>query len=599
MTLYVAIIGLGTLAGILFNIIMNKRVIYKVIGIVITLATGTFSCCVVLFPYNFFDSYTNLIIKLSLSAVLLVVIYISARMIVNAVSTIKGGKDTKADKDKLKAEPVAEEISVASFALKNRVKDIITADKTVRSPAQKVSVNLENYSPKYAAVKATKEETHSAQSAAKQTFGQALKDADEKILSQSKSLTESVGAAVKTGADKPADAELVSAAALKPDDAKPAPGAMYEQSEQKVGADVKAGAETRASEPVLEKPAGSDVSETKPEAQGAEALDALINKFVKDKPADAELVSAAVLKSNDAKPALGAMYEQPEQKAGADVKAGAETKASEPVLEEPAGSDVSETKPEAQGAKAVDVLIDKFVKDKAAGSQGLAEYETEAKAEEQAAVAGQTEAKPEETAAEVKAEEQIVLAGQAEVKAEEAAAEAKAEDTAAVIEQTEAKPEEAVAEAKAEETAAVIEQTEAKLEEAAAEAKTEEQAVVAGQTEAKPEEAAAEAKAEEQIVIAEQAVSAAAPDRYAAIIIKARELIKEGKYVYAAGLLQMCSDRSEDEQQRKQADILIIECLALSDKGGEARNKWVEFLNKQYTLGEDDKANLKRVMSSL
>ncbi len=631
MTLYVAIIGLGTLAGILFNIIMNKRVIYKVIGIVITLATGTFACCVVLFPYNFFDSYTNLIIKLSLSAVLLVVIYISARMIVNAVSTIKGGKDTKADKDKLKAEPVAEEISVASFALKNRVKDIITADKTVRSPAQKVSVNLENYSPKYAAVKATKEETHSAQSAAKQTFGQALKDADEKILSQSKSLTESVGAAVKTGADKPADAELVSAAALKPDDAKPAPGATYEQPEQKVGADVKAGAETRASEPVLEEPAGSDVSETKPEAQGAEALDALINKFVKDKPADAELVSAAVLKPDDAKRALGAMYEQPEQKAGADVKAGAETKVSEPALEKPAKSDVSETKPEAQGAKAVDVLIDKFVKDKAAGSQGLAEYETEAKAEEQAAVAGQAEAKPEEAAAEVKAEEaaaeakaeeQIVLAGQAEVKAEDAAAEAKAEEQAAVVGQAEAKPEEAVAEAKADETAAVIEQTEAKLEEAAAEAKTEEQAVVAGQTEAKPEEAAAEAKAEEaaaevkteetaavieqteakpeeQAVVAGQAVSAAAPDRYAAIIIKARELIKEGKYVYAAGLLQMCSDRSEDEQQRKQADILIIECLALSDKGGEARNKWVEFLNKQYTLGEDDKANLKRVMSSL
>ena len=121
--------------------------------------------------------------------------------------------------------------------------------------------------------------------------------------------------------------------------------------------------------------------------------------------------------------------------------------------------------------------------------------------------------------------------------------------------------------------------------------------MVAEQAESK-EETAVEAKAEEQAVAAEQQ-SAAAPDRYAAIIIKARELISEGKYVYAAELLQICSDRSEDEQQRKQADILIIECMALSGKGDEARNKWVEFINKRYTLSEDDKANLKRVMSSL
>ncbi|MGE5494510.1 MAG: hypothetical protein ACM3S4_04315 [Burkholderiales bacterium] len=516
MTLYVAIIGLGTLAGILFNIIINKRVIYKVIGIVITLATGTFACCVVLFPYNFFDSYTNLIIKLALSAVLLVVIYISARMIVNAAASIKESKNNKADKDKSKAEQKAEELSVASHALKNRVKDIIAADKGVKSPAQKVSVNFDNYTPKYAAGKAAKEEAQSAQGqkaeqiAAKQTFSQALKDADEKILSQTKVFTESEAAAK---ADKPAYAERVSAASK--DEAKPKPGAIKE----------------------------------------------------------------------------------PEQKAGAEEKTGTEMKVSEPVLEKPAEEkpDVLETKPEAQDIKASDALADKFTKYAAAGSQWLAEYEAEDKPEKTV--------DKEETTAETKAEEQAIAAEQAvvteqvEVKPEETAAEAKAGEQAVAAEQAEAK-EETAAEAKAEEQVVAAEQAEATPEGTAVEAKAEEQAVVVEQTETKPEEAAAEAKAEEQAVSAEQQ-SAAAPDRYAAIIIKARELISEERYVYAAELLQICSDRSEDEQQRKQADILIIECLALSGKGDEARSKWVEFLNKRYTLSEDDKANLKRVMSSL
>jgi hypothetical protein len=516
LTLYVAIIGLGTLAGILFNVIINKRVIYKVIGIIITLVTGTFACCVVLFPYNFFDSYTNLIIKLSLSAVLLIVIYISARMIVNAVSTIRGGKDTETAKDKRKTEPVIEEAGVASFALKNRVKDMITADKEVKNPAQRVSVNFNNYSPKNASGKEAKEEPQSAhgtaQSDAGQTFKQILKDADDRALSESKAFAESSGPAV-TG--KPADSGLKAVGSHG--GVKTEQGILYGQPERKDGA------EAGAAEPagIVEPKAAGSV----PEKQAEEAF---------------------------------------------------EMKIAEARLETPE-------------VKALEALIDMYVKDSSSGTHSFVEYEDE---EQDAAVA--EEAVKEETpevVAEGKAVD-IAVAGEEAVKEEtpEVVAEGKAGDIAVAAEEAvkEETPE-VVAEDSAVEIAVAGEEVVKEEEpEAAAEGNAGDVAVA---------EEEADAKLAEQP--AAESASGTASDKYAAIITKAGELMKESKYIYAAELLQMCSDRSEDKQQRKQADILIIECLALSDKGAEARSRWVEFLNKQYMLDEDDKINLKRVMSSL
>lgn len=548
MTLYVAIIGLGTLAGILFNVLMNKRVIFKVIGIIVTLITGTFACCVVLFPYAFFNSYNNLVIKLALTAVLLIVIYISARMIVNAVSTIKRQKSAEEDKEKLKAEAEKDEVSVASFALKNRVRDIISADKTAKSPAQRVSVNFENYPPKYASGKAVKEEpaqsapvpkADTGQSAAKQTFKQTLKDADEKILSESKAFVETSRItsreAGKAAADKRPEAAGKSGAASKL-------GIEYEQPAQKV--EVK--------EAVL-KPAGTEPKPTvQPAAIAAEKL------------------------------------------AEETVKQGAE-----------------ETKPEAGSSKAVEVLIDMFVTD-AAAKQSLVEYDAEAPVEEAAA----EQAAEEATAITVAVPETPATAPMEETAAEQAEEEAATDVIAAETEamimafagEASAKPEETKAVEAAEAGAAPAEQVAAEQkEEPAEQTEAPEQVSAEANVEQKPEpaveesepgpavEPAAEVAGEPEAAVAQSG----AADKFAALIAKARELISDGKYIYAAELLQMCSDRSEDKTQRKQADILIIECLASSHQNGEARSKWVEFLSKQYTLDEDDKIMLKRVMSSL
>lgn len=455
LTLYVAIIGLGTLAGILFNVLINKRLIFRILGIIITLVTGTFACLVVLFPYFFFSSYNNLFIKLSLTAVLLIIIYVSARMIVNACSSVRNREKAEDKKDVHKAEPAVSEIAIADHALMNKVKSIISADKTpAKSLTQKVSVKLDDASLKLA-VKEIKEiipGLKSAESDAgvyngqpdKPSFGQALKDADDKILADS-----------QYAKNKAPDDKAVAAASVseKKTDMKE-PAVKQDNIEPTVKPGKAAGKKAEAA------------PESKLGIQYEEPADT-------DKKAEEKIVKSGTIES-----VLGIQYEQPEE--------------------------------EAAGGEAVQAVV-----------ETISEPQNTQPVEQAAAVAEE--------------------AGQAAVESE---------------------PDTQVA-----------------------------QTAEATEMPGEKDEAVTAAKDRQK----------ADPDsaKFVMIISKARELMGQEKYVYAAELIQMCYDRSEDVAVKKQADILMIECLALSDRKSEAQEKWIEFLNKKYILDEADKNKLKQVMRSL
>jgi hypothetical protein len=453
LTLYVAIIGLGTLAGILFNVLINKRLIFKILGIIITVITGTFACCVVLFPYYFFNSYNNLIIKLSLTAVLLIVIYISARMIVNACSSIKNKDKTEAPvKEVRKAvEPAASEIIVPDHALKNKVKSIISADKTpARSLTQKVSIKLDDAAPK-PAQKDSKENTQTESASQpkaafgsqpdKPSFVEIMKEADEKISSES--IAES---------SKPA-------AAPQKQEVVPEHKAEIEKKQPAKEASVKKGAAAKQS---------------LFEYEAEEVIELRVTKQEDEVASESK---------------LGVQYEEP-----ADIT-----------------------------RDSIMLMIEKFSNTE---SKLDIQYEIE-----------------EESAEDVQAvTADVTPVEQAGTRADEGQV--------------------------------------SELEAAGEEAKSgEAEAPAAAETGAKQNDPASA--------------------KYVMIISKARELMEQEKYAYAAELLQVCSERCEDTELKKQADISIIECFAMSGQKSEAQRKWIEFLNMKYILDEADKEKLKQVMRSM
>ena len=88
-------------------------------------------------------------------------------------------------------------------------------------------------------------------------------------------------------------------------------------------------------------------------------------------------------------------------------------------------------------------------------------------------------------------------------------------------------------------------------------------------------------------------------DKYSLLLDKAKELIDDGKYIYALQLLEVCLSGPSSLTQQKQADILSLECLILSEQYDQAQKKWLEVLNKMYILESTDKIRLKQLLSSL
>jgi hypothetical protein len=96
----------------------------------------------------------------------------------------------------------------------------------------------------------------------------------------------------------------------------------------------------------------------------------------------------------------------------------------------------------------------------------------------------------------------------------------------------------------------------------------------------------------------EVSAESAQPSRFDALIAKAEELVREGKYNYAARIAEACLELAPPSQ-RKRADIMLLECLVLSNKIEQARKKWLEVLNKMYILEPNDKLKLKEILQKL
>ena len=118
------------------------------------------------------------------------------------------------------------------------------------------------------------------------------------------------------------------------------------------------------------------------------------------------------------------------------------------------------------------------------------------------------------------------------------------------------------------------------------------------------DETAAAIIADDTMVVSEAAEQkqtevTAATDRYASLVDKAAELIGYGKYIYAAQLLQLFLNNAEAGAITKRADIMLLECLVMSEQFEQAQKKWLEVLNKMYILEPADKIQLKEILIRL
>lgn len=88
-------------------------------------------------------------------------------------------------------------------------------------------------------------------------------------------------------------------------------------------------------------------------------------------------------------------------------------------------------------------------------------------------------------------------------------------------------------------------------------------------------------------------------DKFTLVIDKATEMMANSKYRYASELLKACLNGASSTSQKKQADILLLECLIVSGQYDSAQKKWLEVLNKMYILEPSDKIKLKQLLLML
>ena len=133
------------------------------------------------------------------------------------------------------------------------------------------------------------------------------------------------------------------------------------------------------------------------------------------------------------------------------------------------------------------------------------------------------------------------------------------------------------------------------------------QAAAAEEAAAEPAQASAieedviettQTEADEEVTTEEVSAESAQPSRFDSLIAKVEELVKEGKYNYAARIAEACLELAPPSE-RKRADIMLLECLVLSNKIEQARKKWLEVLNKMYILEPNDKLKLKEILEKL
>ncbi len=196
---------------------------------------------------------------------------------------------------------------------------------------------------------------------------------------------------------------------------------------------------------------------------------------------------------------------------------------------------------------------------------------------------------PEATADAQADEEPAEIAQEAPIQQPEAAADTQAdEEPAEIAQEAPVQQPEAVADAQANgEPAEIAQEAPVQQPEAAADAQADEE----------PAEIAQETPIQQPVAAAD--VSPLISDKYSLVLDKAVELMRDDKYAYAAQLLTACLSSPSSLAKQKHADILLMECLVLSEQYDQARKKWLEVLNKMYILEPSDKLKLKQILIKL
>jgi hypothetical protein len=539
---YVIIIGLGALAGVLINILINQRnLIYSVIGSLVILLTGAFACFVLYYPF-YFRSYYNLIITLVIMAVIIIAIYVGLRLIVNVVMS-RNSHPAFADNPGSDAAPVqGKSIRVAqSRPAKNRRKKTIgnvevarIGKATLQAPRPKPS-KPESVTP--AKVNVRDAQLQNAASA----------PASVSVASKHEEVKREPLAA-------PARIEIDLPEKIRP--------------KQPAAESIMNNLENTAPETVVNKPqfVKAEISfTTEAREMAEESLSSIDAKMALDKPPISETVmspasTTTIVEEGPAVVPEETIEEQVEailEKEMATVAKG--------FIEEPIQAAIEEEKistPEVPIEEPTEAIVEN---ETATVTEEIIEESVQATFEEETAAVAETVS---EIPAQAAIQEETAALPEAE--SEEQAEVIVKEETAAAAEVTSEEPVQAIIE---EEILTAAEETnEELLSVAAVENKNEE---------------------------LQPATNSPQQDRVDAIIAKARELVNEGKYTYASQLIQACFNQATSAEQQKQADIVLLECLVLSNQIESARKKWLEVLNKMYILEPTDKIKLKEILEKL
>jgi hypothetical protein len=557
---YLIIIGLGVLAGVLINILINqKNLVYSVIGSVILLLTGAFACFVIYYPF-YFASFQNLIWTLALMAVILIVVYIGLRLIVNMVMS-RNNSPAFAETLASKTEPVqyktvrvqkskptrarkkmigsVEVTRIDKASLQAKGKKSAEAEKTEHPLPAKPRVDI---APSLAAgAKAP---------ASQEPFSEILGTmvVPDELIMQSTSGEPIQPGTVEETTVTSAQASIIEEAPepTQPETVKLSvePVAPIEGAEPVLIADVKEALELTQPETVK--------LSVEPAAPIEEAAEPMLTADVEQAleptlPETVELSVEPAAPIEEAEPVLTAEEApeptQPETVELSDEPAAPIEEAAEPVLT----ADVEEA-PEPTQPETFELSVEPVVPIEEAPAPTQPEtfeLSVEPVAPIEEAAESMLTADVEE-APELTQPETVELSVEPAAPIEEAAEPVPTADVEEALEPTQP------------ETVKLSVEPAAPIEEAA-----------------------------EPV-----------PDRFSALFAKAEELVKEGKYNYAVRMAEACLNYAAPPQ-RKHADIMYLECLVLSNQFEQAQKKWLEVLNKMYILEPADKIKLKEILEKL
>ncbi len=472
MLFYVIILGFGALAGVIINILINhKDVVYTVIGSIVILLTGGFACFVLYYPF-YFDSFRTMITTLVIVAVFFIVIYISLRLLVNAVS--------------LRNEPLSQlDTGASGHASK-------PANRVISRPGTNGRV-----------VKTKTIGTVEVTRLNKTTLQNAKNTGQTAAIQPSSGNVSTVRPAQANAARQTEPVHTSFKAVFVPQGA-----SGIQQPETAVPSAEDAAVYSAQQSEVILVP--EDTSAEKLPVHPTQPADVLADEA----PAETAQELLVPMSETDIAPADAVRTETTQ----------------EPTTQMPETVDAA--------------LADE-------GSTEIAQ-EPPAHILESDAEA-QTDEESDETAQEPSTMPEMNAAAQPD------------ETTAEIVQESTAHmPDTDTAVQAADESAEIV------------------HILPVLQSETVP--------ASEQAPVA---------DKYSMLLDKAVELIEDDKYAYAMQLLAACLSGSSSPAQQKQADILLLECLTLSEQYDQARKKWLEVLNKMYILEPSDKLKLKHILMKI